>query len=94
MAATFAQFPANFRFSGALSKSDIFLVTHDTWYMTYDMWHMTRAPENLKLAGNWPKVAAMCGLQTYIKSHIFIDFNLIIPITVVFVHFFGAFRSI
>ena len=24
---------------------------------------MTRAPENFKLAGNWPKMVAMCGLQ-------------------------------
>ena len=27
-----------------------------------------RAPENLKLAGNWPKVAAMCGLKNYLKK--------------------------
>ena len=27
-----------------------------------------RAPENLKMAGNWPKVAAMRGLQNYQKA--------------------------
>ena len=54
----------------------------------------SRAPENLKLAGNWPKVAAMCGLQNYQKSHIFVVFKLVIPITVVFMHFLLAFRPI
>ena len=53
-----------------------------------------RAPENLKLAGNWPKMAAMCGLQDYQKSHICVVFKLIIPITVVFMHFFWPFRPI
>ena len=52
----------------------------------------SRAPENLKLAGNWPKVAAMCGLQDYRKSHICVVLKLIIPITVVFMHLFWAFR--
>ena len=55
---------------------------------------ITRAPENLKLAGNWPKVAAMCGLQDYKNKHIFVVFKLIIPITVVFMQLFWAFRPI
>ena len=53
-----------------------------------------RAPENLKLAGNWPKMAAMCGLQDYQKGHIFVVFKLIIPITVDFMHLFWAFRPL
>ena len=35
-------------------------------HLTHSILHITdctRARENLKLAGNWPKVAAMCGLQ-------------------------------
>ena len=55
---------------------------------------LSRAPENLKLAGNWPKMAAMCGLQDYKKKHICVVFKLIIPITVVFMHLFWAFRPI
>ena len=55
---------------------------------------VVRAPENLKLAGNGPKMAAMCGLQDYQKSHICVVFKLIIPITVVFMHLFWAFRLI
>ena len=55
---------------------------------------MTRAPENLKLAGNLPKMAAMCGLQDYQKSHICVVFKLMIPITVVFMHLFWAFGPI
>ena len=47
-----------------------------------------RAPENLKLAGNGSKIAAMCSLQDYQKSHIFIVFKVIITITVVFMHLF------
>ena len=45
------------------------------------------APENQKLAGNWSKVADICGLQ---KSHMFVVFKLTNPITFVFMHvFFG-----
>ena len=63
--------------------------------MMMSMMMMTiRAPENLKLAGNWPKMAAICGVQDYQKSHIFVVFKLIIPITVVFMHLFWAFRPI
>ena len=31
----------------------------------------------------------MCGLQNYLKIYIFVVFKLIIPITVLFMHFFG-----
>ena len=53
-----------------------------------------RAPENLKWAGNWPKVAAMCGLQNYKKKTYISSFKLTIPITKVFMHLFWAFRQI
>ena len=36
-----------------------------------------RAPENLKLAGNGPKMAAMCSLQDYQKNHIFVVFKIL-----------------
>ena len=40
-------------------------------------------------------MAAICGLQDYQESHIFVVFKLIIPITVVFMHvFFCDFRPI
>ena len=35
------------------------------WASCYKLKPRGRAPENIKLAGNWPKVAAMCGLQNY-----------------------------
>ena len=44
---------------------------------------VVRAPENLKLAGNGPKLAAMCGLQEYQKSHII----------VVYTYYFGFYVS-
>ena len=56
--------------------------------------HKIRAPENLKLAGNWPKIAAMYGLQDKKKTHICVVFKLIIPITLVFMHLFWDFRPI
>ena len=36
-----------------------------------------RAPENQKLDGNWPKMAAVCGLQEYKKKkkYIFVVSN-------------------
>ena len=56
---------------------------------------MTRAPENLKLAGNGPKMAAVCNLQDAQKRHILVVFKLIIPINVVFMPiFFLDFRPI
>ena len=53
-----------------------------------------RAAENLKMAGNWPKVAAMRGLQNYQKCRKFVFFKIIIPISVVFYGFFFAFTPI
>ena len=53
----------------------------------------TRAAENLKMAGNWPKVAAMRGLQNYQKCRLFVFFKIIIPITVVFYGFFFGFYT-
>ena len=56
---------------------------------------VNRAPENLKLAGNRPKMAAMCSLKDYTKKqHIFVVFKLIIPITMVFMHLFWTLRPI
>ena len=55
---------------------------------------VSRAPENLKLAGNWPEMAAMCGLQDYQKKNIFVVFKLIIPITMAFMGLFWACRPI
>ena len=53
-------------------------------------WVVIRAPDNLKLAGNWPKVAAMCGVQNYSKKQTYIgSFKLIIPLTRVFMHLLG-----
>ena len=46
-----------------------------------------RAPENIKLAGNWPKMAVMCVLQE--DSHICVVFKLIITITSFYASFFG-----
>ena len=39
-------------------------------------------------------MAAICGVQDYKKKHIFVVVKLIIPITVVFMHLFWAFRPI
>jgi hypothetical protein len=39
-------------------------------------------------------MAAICGVQDYKKKHIFVVFKLIIPIAVVFMHLFGAFKPI
>ena len=53
---------------------------------------VARAPENLKLAGNLPKMAVMCGLQNYKKKkHILLVFKLsqIIPITNYYAFFLG-----
>ena len=49
---------------------------------------VTRAPENLKLAGNWSKVAAMCGCQNHKKIYILLVFPLFISFTVVLCIFF------
>ena len=49
----------------------------------------TKTQESQKLAGNGPKVTAMCGLQnSKKKTHIFVVFKLIIHITVVLTHLF------
>ena len=73
---------------------DSWHLTPHTWHVTADTWHVTRAPENLKLAGNLPKMAAMCGHQDYKKKHIVVVFKIIIPINVVFMHIFWAFIPI
>ena len=47
-----------------------------------------RDPENLKLAGNWPKVAAMYGCQNHKKIYILVVFQLFIFFTMVLCIFF------
>ena len=49
-----------------------------------------RVPENLKLAGNWPKIAVMCDIQDYQKNTIFGVFELNIPIAVVLCIFWAC----
>ena len=45
---------------------------------------VSRAPENLKFAGNWPKMAEV-SIIIFLK-HIFVVFKLIISIIRVFMH--------
>ena len=63
-------------------------------FLLHNLLLVFRAPENLKLAGNIPKMAPMCNLQDYWKFHIFVVFKLIFPITVVFIHLLLAFWPI
>ena len=54
-----------------------------------------RAPENLKLAGNWPKWGCHVRSPELFKKKTYISsFKLTIPITKVFMHLFWAFRQI
>ena len=62
--------------------------------MFYNVFLLPRAAENLKMAGNWPKVAAMRGLQNYQKCRLFVFFKIIIPITVVFMDFFCFYTNL
>ena len=65
-----------------------------SWKARFSWTCVPRAPENLKLAGNGPKMDVLCGLQEYKKKHIFVVFKLIIPIDVVFMHFLGGFLDL
>ena len=53
-----------------------------------------RAPDNLKLAGNWPKMAAMCGLKDYKKKPYTCSFQNIYPYYCGFYQSFLGFRPI
>ena len=58
------------------------------------MWVPIRAQENLKLAGNWPKVAAMCSLRKYKKKIHISSFQTNYPYYCGCYAFFWAFISI
>ena len=65
-----------------------------TVYIFFALMNITRAPENLKLAGNWPKVAGMCGLQNYLEKAYICNFQTKYPYYQGFYASFWAFRPI
>ena len=48
------------------------LLSGNTLFTFCSLLDNSRAPENLKFAENWPEMPAMCGLQDYQKSLIFV----------------------